>query len=84
VGAIGVTAAAILGVTVLLLLLLDPMPPRAIGMATGPKDGAYYEISKHYQLVLERAGVRLALIETEGSLENLALLRDLALACKSH
>ena len=74
VGAIVVTAAAILGVAG--KLLLDTMPPRAIAMATGPKDGAYYEIGKHYQAALKRAGVRLTLIETEGSLENLALLRD--------
>jgi TRAP-type uncharacterized transport system substrate-binding protein len=73
VGAIVVTAAAILGVAG--KLLLDTMPPRAIAMATGPKDGAYYEFGKHYQAALKRAGVRLTLIETEGSLENLALLR---------
>jgi TRAP transporter TAXI family solute receptor len=70
--AIGVTAIAILGVAI---LLLHTMPPRAIVMATGPKGGAYYEIGKRYQAVLERAGERLTLIETAGSLENLALLR---------
>jgi TRAP-type uncharacterized transport system substrate-binding protein len=71
--AIGVTAAAILGVAI---LLLNTMPPRAIAMATGPKDGGYYQIGKHYQAALERAGERVTLIETAGSLENLALLRD--------
>src|SRR6516165_11841432 len=71
--AIGVTASAILGVAI---LLLDTMPPRAIAMATGPKGGAYYEIGKRYQAALERAGERLRVIETAGSIENLALLRD--------
>ena len=45
-------------------------------MATGPKDGAYYKIGKHYQGEFELAGERLTLIETAGSLKNLALLRD--------
>jgi len=71
--AIGVTAASILGVAV---MLLDTMPPRAITMATGPKDGAYYKIGKRYQEEFERAGEQLTLIETAGSLKNLALLRD--------
>jgi hypothetical protein len=71
--AIGVTAASILGVAV---VLLDTMPPCAITMATGPKDGAYYKIGKHYQEEFERAGERFTLIETAGSLKNLALLRD--------
>jgi len=71
--AIGVTAAAILGVAI---LLLGTMPPRAIAMATGPKGGGYYQIGKRYQAALERAGERVTLIETAGSLENLALLRD--------
>src|SRR6516162_6511675 len=71
--AIGVTAVAILGVAI---LLLGTMPPRAIAMATGPKGGGYYQIGKRYQAALERAGERVTLIETAGSLENLALLRD--------
>src|SRR6516164_8494820 len=71
--AIGVTASAILAVAI---LLLDTMPPRAIAMATGPKGGAYYEIGKRYQVALERAGEQLRLVETAGSVENLALLRD--------
>ena len=71
--AIGVTASAILAVAI---LLLDTMPPRAIAMATGPKGGAYYEIGKRYQVALEGAGEQLRLIETAGSAENLALLRD--------
>ena len=71
--AIGVTAASILGAAG---VLLHTMPPHAIVMATGPKDGAYYKIGKHYQEEFERAGERLTLIETAGSLKNLALLRD--------
>ena len=71
--AIGVTAASILGAAV---VLLDTMPPRAIVMATGPEDGAYYKTGKRYQEEFERAGEGLTRIETAGSLKNLALLRD--------
>ena len=45
-------------------------------MATGPEGGGYYEIGKQYQELLARTGVELRLVETAGSVENLALLRD--------
>jgi TRAP transporter TAXI family solute receptor len=58
------------------VFLLSTMPPRSIAMATGPEGGGYYEIGRQYQALLARAGVKLKLIETAGSLENLELLRD--------
>jgi len=71
--AIGVTAvAAFWGAA----LLLNTMPPRAITMATGPESSGFQMIGKQYQTVLERAGEQLRLVETAGSIENLALLRD--------
>jgi TRAP transporter TAXI family solute receptor len=71
---IGVTALAIFCVAI---LLLSTMPPRAIGMATGPEGSGYEEIGRQYQSALEGAGVQVRLVATAGSLENLALLRDL-------
>ena len=71
--AIGVTAvAAFCGAA----LLLNTMPPRAITMATGPESSDFQMIGKQYQTALERAGEQLRLVETAGSIENLALLRD--------
>ena len=70
---IGVTVGAILCLAV---VLLDTMPPRTIAMATGPTSGGYQNIGKQYQAVLARAGERLKLVETTGSMQNLALLRD--------
>jgi TRAP-type uncharacterized transport system substrate-binding protein len=70
---IGATAAAILG---LAILLLANMPPRAIVMATGPEGGTYHEAGKRYQAALARDGVHVRLVVTAGALENLALLRD--------
>jgi TRAP transporter TAXI family solute receptor len=70
---IGVMAGAILCLAV---VLLDTMPPHTIAMATGPASGGYQSIGKEYQAVLARAGEQLRLVETTGSMQNLALLRD--------
>ena len=71
--AVGVTAvAAFCGAA----LLLNRMPPRAITMATGPESSGFQMIGKQYQTALERAGEQLRLVETAGSIENLAFLRD--------
>jgi TRAP-type uncharacterized transport system substrate-binding protein len=71
---ITVTAAAIV---IAAIIILYTLPPRMIVMATGPKGGAYYEIGKRYRTALASAGVKVRLLPTDGSLENLALLRDL-------
>jgi NMT1-like family len=72
-----VTIAVTAGVVVCAaLFLLSSMPPRSIAMATGPEGGGYYEIGKQYQELLARNGVKLRLVATLGSVENLALLRD--------
>jgi TRAP-type uncharacterized transport system substrate-binding protein len=68
-----VITSVILGVV---LLVLDTMPPREIVMATGPEGSGYGKLGKQYQEALARAGERLRLVETAGSVENLALLRD--------
>src|SRR5215471_12753257 len=57
------------------IVMLRGMPPRMIVMATGPEGGAYYEFGKRYQAELAAAKVRVRLMPTAGSLENLKLLR---------
>ena len=52
------------------------LPPRAIVMATGPEGGANYELGGRYREILAKSGVRLKLLPTSGSVENLRLLRD--------
>jgi TRAP transporter TAXI family solute receptor len=71
---IAVTAGAIACAAV---FLLSTMPPRSIAMATGPEGGGYHEIGRQYQALLARTGVELKLVATAGSVENLALLRNL-------
>ena len=58
------------------IVMLRGMPPRMIVMATGPEGGAYYEFGKRYQAELAAAKVRVRLMPTAGSLENLKLLRN--------
>jgi TRAP-type uncharacterized transport system substrate-binding protein len=53
---------------------VQPAPPNSIRMATGDPDGAYYRYAKRYQAILARDGVKLELIETQGSVENLTEL----------
>jgi TRAP transporter TAXI family solute receptor len=70
---IAVTGAAIACAA---LVMLSSMPPHVIVMATGAEGDAYYEIGKEYRAALAKANVEVRLVQTVGSLENLALLRD--------
>jgi TRAP-type uncharacterized transport system substrate-binding protein len=69
-------AVIVLAVLALALTLARSMPPRTLYMVTGEEGGAYYAYAQRYQEVLARHGVRLELIATRGSLENLSRLRD--------
>lgn len=57
-------------------LLLDPAPPRRVVLATGPEQGAYAEFGQRYAQRLKGLGIEVVLKGTQGSAENLALLRD--------
>jgi TRAP-type uncharacterized transport system substrate-binding protein len=52
------------------------LPPRTVVMATGAEGGANYELGMRYREILAKSGVKLQLLPTTGSLENLARLRD--------
>jgi len=56
--------------------LLDPDPPRRVVMATGAPRGAYAEFGTLYAKLLAREGIKVELRNTQGTVENLALLRD--------
>ena len=66
--------------TVLLLALaywwLDPNPPKQVTLATGPDQSAYAEFGKHYAEALKRYGITVNLLTTQGSSENLELIRS--------
>ncbi|MFC7434035.1 TAXI family TRAP transporter solute-binding subunit [Hydrogenophaga bisanensis] len=69
---------AILTVALLVLAYwwLDPTPPKRVVLATGPEQSAYDEFGKRYQQALARYGITVELMRTEGSSDNLRLLRD--------
>ena len=65
--------------TVALLALtywwLDPNPPQRVVLATGPAQSAYDEFGKRYADALARYGIAVELLPSEGSSDNLELLR---------
>jgi TRAP-type uncharacterized transport system substrate-binding protein len=56
--------------------LLKPTPPKRVVLATGSEQGAYANFGKRYQEELKRHGIEVVLRTTNGSRENLRLLRD--------
>lgn len=53
---------------------VDPAPPRMLRMASGAPDGAYAAFASRYASILAKDGVKLQVVPSEGSVENLALL----------
>jgi TRAP-type uncharacterized transport system substrate-binding protein len=56
--------------------VLDPTPDKHLVIATGPEKGAYIEFARRYLPLLQEHGITVELRPTQGSRENLALLRD--------
>lgn len=55
---------------------VEPAPPRQITIASGGQSGAYYAFAKRYHDVLARQGITLKVLQTAGSIENIALLNS--------
>ncbi len=55
---------------------VDPAPPDSIRIATGHADGAYHLFAKQYQELLLQDGIELELVQSEGSVENIKLLKS--------
>ncbi len=53
---------------------IEPAPPTKLILAAGAPGGAYLEFAKEYRIHLVKNGVSLEILETSGSIENLALL----------
>ncbi|MFM2399280.1 MAG: hypothetical protein RL341_1437 [Pseudomonadota bacterium] len=56
--------------------LLDPAPPKRVVLATGPEQSAYEEFGKRYVQALARYGIKVELVPSAGSLENLNRLKE--------
>jgi TRAP transporter TAXI family solute receptor len=55
---------------------VGPPPPQQITIATGSEQGAYYHFGLKYARWLRRHKIKLKVIQTSGSVENLRLLED--------
>lgn len=65
----------VIGVLVAAYWYLQPQPPRSVTLATGPDGSAYAEFGKRYAQALRSNGITVVLKPTDGSVDNLALLR---------
>ena len=72
---VGPVAFIVAGLLVLAYWWLDPQPPRQVTLATGPAGSAYAEFGKRYAAALKPNGIEVILKPTDGSLDNLELLR---------
>ena len=55
---------------------IAPAPPREMVIAAAAKGSPYYQAAQRYRDVLAESGVALKILETKGSVENLALITD--------
>ncbi len=61
---------------VLAYQFVEPAPPKSISIATGNPQNAYFQFANEYKQSLKQQGIDLQVISSEGSVENLKLLRE--------
>lgn len=75
-----VSAGPFIVLTLTLLVLaywwLDPNPPKRVVLATGPAQSAYEEFGTRYAKILAEDGIEVVLLPSQGSADNLQLLRQ--------
>ena len=72
----GPFALVAVGLLVLAYLWLDPTPPKRVTLATGPAQSAYDEFGKRYRKALAANDIDVVLLPSQGSSDNLRLLRE--------
>src|SRR5207248_3081257 len=70
---IGFCLAALIGTY---MLFVEAPPPKKIVIASGGRNGAYYQFAQKYADALKKEGVAVEVRESAGSVENLHLLQD--------
>ncbi|SHH21938.1 TRAP transporter solute receptor, TAXI family [Massilia sp. CF038] len=76
VAATGPTVLTIAALCVLAYFLVDPTPPRAVTLATGQENSAYEELGKKYVAAMAKHKIKVTLVPSLGSQENLQRLND--------
>src|SRR5262245_65708294 len=59
---------------------VEPAPPRQFAIATASKGSPYHRFAEQYRDILARDGVRLLVRESDGSFDNLKMLKDAGVA----
>ncbi|ROZ69731.1 TAXI family TRAP transporter solute-binding subunit [Ramlibacter sp. WS9] len=73
---VGPVALLAIGLLVLAYIWLDPTPPKRVTVATGPAQSAYDEFGRRYRKALATNGIEVVLLQSQGSSDNLRLLRE--------
>jgi TRAP-type uncharacterized transport system substrate-binding protein len=71
-----IVAALILLTITLVIWLVDPAPPKTITISAGSRDSSFFVAANQYKKILARNGVRLNVLESDGSVQNLQRLLD--------
>jgi TRAP-type uncharacterized transport system substrate-binding protein len=72
----GPTIVLIGALCALAYVIVDPAPPRHMSLATGQENSAYEAFGKKYAAALARDGIKVALVRSPGSQDNLQRLND--------
>jgi hypothetical protein len=71
-----IVAMLVVLVIMLLVWMVDPAPPKTITMSAGPRDSSFLITANQYKKILARNGIRLNVLESDGSEQNLQRLLD--------
>ncbi|RKP47700.1 TAXI family TRAP transporter solute-binding subunit [Pararobbsia silviterrae] len=72
----GPLIAFVLIAVALFVWLVDPAPPSTLTISAGPRDSSFMAYANQYREILARNRIRLVVLPSEGSLENLHRLLD--------
>jgi len=72
----GAAIAILAGALWVTFQFVKPLPPSEVTIASGGEGGAYYAFAKQYQQFFADHGYDLKVIQTKGSLDNLARISD--------
>ncbi|MFL6656836.1 MAG: TAXI family TRAP transporter solute-binding subunit, partial [Massilia sp.] len=76
VAAAGPTILVIVALCALAYVLVDPTPPRHVTLGTGQENSAYEELGKRYAAALAKQGIKVTMVRSLGSQENLQRLNE--------
>jgi TRAP transporter TAXI family solute receptor len=72
----GGAAALLAGALWLAWQYVQPAPPKSVTLAAGGPNGAYFKYAREYAEYFEKEGIKLNILETGGSVDNLARMAE--------